>query len=100
MKMSKQRCLRWLGLLGSLFILGNAMAVPVISAAAPVETTALPTSDAAEAAETGATTDQILGIIAIFTVTCGVTAFLVMRPTLKRLKAARTKDTETNSSDS
>ena len=69
-------------LLGVLLLAGSLLTVP----AAAAETTA-PQTTAAEStddAKDSGNTRQI-----IFTVACGVTAFLVMRPSLKKLKAAK-----------
>lgn len=43
---------------------------------------------------------KIIGFLAIFTVACGVTAYLVMRPSLKKLKEAKQQAAQTESEDS
>lgn len=50
----------------------------------PAQTTA----SASEEKETGKT-GKILGFLAIFTVACGGTAYLVMRPSLRKLREAK-----------
>lgn len=73
-------------LLGVLLLAGSLLTVP----AAAAETTA-PQTTAAEStddAKDSGNTRQIVQTLVIFTVACGVTAFLVMRPSLKKLKAA------------
>ncbi|MGN1403195.1 MAG: hypothetical protein ACI4XB_02610 [Ruminococcus sp.] len=43
---------------------------------------------------------KIIGFLAIFTVACGVTAYVVMRPSLKKLKEAKQQAAQTESDDS
>ena len=64
-------------LLGVLLLAGSLLTVP----AAAAETT--------DDAKDSGNTRQIVQTLVIFTVVCGVTAFLVMRPSLKKLKAAK-----------
>lgn len=74
-------------LLGVLLLAGSLLTVPVAAAetTAPQTTAAESTDDAKDSGNTR----QIVQTLVIFTVACGVTAFLVMRPSLKKLKAAK-----------
>lgn len=49
--------------------------------------------DTASAEEEKRSIGQIIGILCIFTVTCGVTAYVVMRPSLKKLRDVRNNGT-------
>jgi len=71
-------------LLGVLLLAGSLLTVPA-ETTAPQTTAAESTDDAKDSGNTR----QIVQTLVIFTVACGVTAFLVMRPSLKKLKAAK-----------
>ena len=71
-------------LLGVLLLAGSLLTV-LAETTAPQTTAAESTDDAKDSGNTR----QIVQTLVIFTVTCGVTAFLVMRPSLKKLKAAK-----------
>ena len=87
MAMGKRRRIRWRLLLCSLLSLwilavsGNALTCAAEPAA---QTTTSAAEDTEE--ESSGKTGKILSFLAIFTVACGGTVFLVMRPTMKKLK--------------
>lgn len=58
------------------------------------EETTAPTEAATSEKDTDAgRAGKVVGFLAVFTIVCGTTAYLVMRPSLKRLKdAKRTSD--------
>ncbi len=53
------------------------------------ETTAFTEAVVSEEDADAGKAGKIVGFLAIFTVVCGTTAYLVMRPSLKRLKEAK-----------
>lgn len=73
-------------LLGVLLLAGSLLTVPAAAENTAPQTTAAESTD--DAKDSG-NTRQIVQTLVIFTVACGVTAFLVMRPSLKKLKAAK-----------
>lgn len=90
MAMGKHRRIRWRLLLCSLLSLwilavsGNALTCAAEPAAQTTTSAADPAEDTEE--ESSGKTGKILSFLAIFTVACGGTVFLVMRPTMKKLK--------------
>lgn len=90
MAMGKRRRIRWRLLLCSLLSLwilavsGNALTCAAEPAAQTTTSAADPAEDTEE--ESSGKTGKILSFLAIFTVACGGTVFLVMRPTMKKLK--------------
>lgn len=68
--------------------LGNGVSA---AETAPIQTTVTEEQKKDEPSRT----TRIVGFLAIFTVACGVTAYLVMRPSLKRLKEAKQQTVQT-----
>lgn len=81
-----KRCL--FALLSGLLLLGSLWTIPAAAETAAPQTTAAETKSADSAKDSGKT-KQVVIVLVIFTVTCGATAFLVMQPSLKKLKAAK-----------
>ena len=59
------------------------------AAAQAAETTESVQTDETKKAVSSGKTKKIVGVLCIFTVSCGVTAYLVMQPSLKKLKEAK-----------
>ena len=74
-------------LLGTLFLLGSLWTIPAAAAETAAPQTTAAESQSSDNAKDSGKTKQI--VIVVFTVSCGVTAFLVMQPSLKKLKAAK-----------
>lgn len=65
----------------------STVAMPAAAQAA--ETTESVQTDETKKPASSGKTKKIVGVLCIFTVSCGVTAYLVMRPSLKKLKEAK-----------
>lgn len=76
--------------------------MPVGNGVSAAETAPAQTAVTTEAQteEEPSKTVKIIGFLAIFTVACGVTAYVVMRPSLKKLKEAKQQAAQTESDDS
>lgn len=85
--MQKKTWKKWLcGVIGVLIVwCGTLTEMQVYAGTTSVQTTKTETT----AVESPSKTGQIVGVLAIFTVTCGITAYLVMRPSLKKLREAK-----------
>lgn len=84
-------CLLCMLLLGSCLL----WSMPVSAAKADTTASATQTTEAADTDEDSDNkTGQIVLVLVIFTVTCGVTAYVVAHPSLKKLKAARAAQKE------
>ena len=76
-------------LLGTLFLLGSLWTIPAAAAETAAPQTPAAESPSSDNAKDSGKTKQIVIVLVVFTVSCGVTAFLVMQPSLKKLKAAK-----------
>lgn len=76
--------------------------MPVGNGASAAETAPAQTAvtTEAETEEEPSKAVKIIGFLAIFTVACGVTAYMVMRPSLKKLKEAKGQTAQIKTDDS
>ena len=76
-------------LLGTLFLLGSLWMIPAAAAETAAPQTTAAESQSSDNAKDSGKTKQIVIVLVVFTVSCGVTAILVMQPSLIKLKAAK-----------